>query len=91
MARPMRAAGLWNPKAIRVMTLILVFTDSMRPLLSPWSRVAWMLGRCLRIFFPSSVNSGMRQRAAQDSQRVRACLPSSPLSLNAVRRPSLSR
>src|SRR5258708_5290324 len=44
MARPMRAAGLWNPKAIRVMTLILVFTDSMRPLLRPCSRVAWMLG-----------------------------------------------
>src|ERR1039457_3369923 len=35
MARAMRAAGLWNPKAIRVMTLILVFTDSIRPLLSP--------------------------------------------------------
>ncbi len=51
MASPMRAAGLWNPKAIRVMTLILVFTDSIRPLLSPWSRVAWMFGRCLRIFF----------------------------------------
>src|ERR1035441_4058430 len=42
MASPMRAAGLWNPKAIRVMTLILVFTDSIRPLLSPWSRVAWI-------------------------------------------------
>src|ERR1035438_8229527 len=78
IARAMSAVGLWKPKAIRVMTLILVFTDSIRPLLSPWSRVAWMLGRCLRIFFPSSVNSGMRQRAAQDSQRVRACLPSSP-------------
>jgi hypothetical protein len=87
----MRAAALWNPNAILVRTRILVFTDSIRPLLSPWSRVAWMLGRCLRIFFPSSVNSGMRQRAAQDSQRVRACLPSSPLSLNAVRSPSLSR
>jgi hypothetical protein len=35
MASPMREAGLWNPKAIRVMTLILVFTDSIRPLLSP--------------------------------------------------------
>ena len=31
MARPMRAAGLWNPKAIPVMALILVLTDSMRP------------------------------------------------------------
>jgi len=31
MARPTRAAGLWNPKAIRVMTLVLVFTDSIRP------------------------------------------------------------
>jgi hypothetical protein len=91
MARAMRAVGLWNPKAILVMTLILVFTDSIRPLLSPWPGVAWMLGRWRRIFFPSSVNSGMRQRVAQDSQRVRACLPSSPLSLNAVRSPSLSR
>src|SRR6266487_6414033 len=45
MAKPIRAVGLWNPKAIRVMTLILVFTDSMRPLLRPCSRVAWMLGR----------------------------------------------
>jgi hypothetical protein len=50
MASPMRAAGLRNPKAMRVMTLILVFTDSIRPLLSPLSRVAWMLVRCLRIF-----------------------------------------
>jgi hypothetical protein len=58
MARAMRAAGLRNPEAIRVMTLILVFTDSIRPLLSPWSRVAWMLGRCVRIFFPRAVNSG---------------------------------
>jgi Phage integrase family len=57
----MSAVGWWNPKAILVMTLILVFTDSIRPLLSPWSRVAWMLGRCLRIFFPSSVNSHRAQ------------------------------
>jgi hypothetical protein len=71
IASATRAAALRNPKAIRVMTLILVFTDSFRPLLSPWSRVAWMLGRWRRIFFPSSVNSGMRQRVAQDSQRVR--------------------
>jgi len=35
MARPMRAAGLWKPNAIRVMTLILVFTDS----ISPFDRV----------------------------------------------------
>src|ERR1019366_4710043 len=91
IARAMRAAGLWNLYEILVRTRILVFTDSIRPLLSPWSRVAWMLGRCLRIFFPSSTNSGMRQRAARDSQRVRSFLPSSPLSLNAVRSPSLSR
>jgi hypothetical protein len=32
---------LWNPKAIRVMTLILVFTDSIRPLLSPLGRPAF--------------------------------------------------
>jgi hypothetical protein len=44
MARAMSAAGLWNPKEILVRTRILVLTDSMRPLLSPWSRVAWMLG-----------------------------------------------
>ncbi len=31
MARAMRAAGLRNPNAIRVMTLILVLTDSIRP------------------------------------------------------------
>ncbi len=31
MASPMRAAGSRNPKAIRVMTLILVLTDSIRP------------------------------------------------------------
>jgi hypothetical protein len=58
MARPVRAAGLWKPKATRVRTRILVFTDSMRPLLSPWSRVAWMLFRWRRIFRPSAVNSG---------------------------------
>ena len=44
MARAMRAAGLWNPKAMRVMTRILVLTDSMRPLVRPWSRAASMLG-----------------------------------------------
>jgi retron-type reverse transcriptase len=75
MARPMRAAGLWNPKAIRVMTLILVFTDSIRPLLRPWSRVAWMLGRWLRIFFASWVNSGIRQRRpTRASGQGRICL-----------------
>src|ERR1035437_6365210 len=70
LASPMRAAALWNPKAIRVMTLILVFTDSIRPLLSPWSRGAWMLYRWRRIFSPSSVNSGMRQRAAEGRGHV---------------------
>lgn len=40
MARAMSAAGLRNPKAIRVMTRILVLTDSILPLLSPWSRAA---------------------------------------------------
>ncbi len=35
MARAMRALGDLNPKAMRVMSLILVLIDSMRPLESP--------------------------------------------------------
>jgi len=32
MARAIRASGLWNPYATRVMSRILVLTDSIRPL-----------------------------------------------------------
>src|SRR5260370_30597673 len=80
MARPMSAAGLWNPKAIRVMSLILVFTDSIRPLLSLWSRVAWMLLRMLRIFFASlwvpKISSTLRDQAIFVDRATDASPPS---------------
>ena len=43
------------------------------------------------IFAPSSTNTGIRQRRAQLIHRSRASLPSSPLTENTWRKPSLSR
>ena len=49
MARAMSASGFLKPKATRVMSLILVFMDSMRPLvvLSPQKYSASDLGFCV--------------------------------------------
>ena len=40
MASAMSASAEWNPNAIRVISRILVFIDSMRPLDKPWRIVA---------------------------------------------------
>ena len=47
IARAMRASGDVNPKAMRVMSLILVFIDSTRPLERPCSMAARIAARCL--------------------------------------------
>ena len=91
MARAISASGERNPNAIRASSRILVLTDSISPWDRPWSRAASMAWRCLTMRRASSTNTGMRQRRAQEIHRSRACLPSSPLTENTCRRPSLSR
>ena len=78
MARAMSASGFLKPKAMRVMSRILVLTDSISALDRAWSRLAWIAARCRRILRPSSTNTGIWQRWAQASQAVRACFPSAP-------------
>ena len=65
MARAMRASGDLNPKAMRVMSRILVFMDSMRPLESPCSMDARIAARCFTMLRCSFTNAGIRQRRAQ--------------------------
>ena len=66
MARAMRDWVLAKPKAVRVMWRIFVLVDSIRALDRPCSRVASMLARCCLMFLARRVNSGIRQRSAQD-------------------------
>ena len=51
MARAMRASGDLNPNAMRVMSRILVLTDSVRPLDSPCSIAARIDGVCSTMVF----------------------------------------
>ena len=51
MARAMRASGDLKPKAMRVMSRILVLTDSVRPLDRPCSIAARIDGVCLTMRF----------------------------------------
>jgi hypothetical protein len=85
--------GPWKPNAARVMARSLVLTDSISPLDREWRRDASVPGRYWRILRPSSVNWGMRQRAAQASHlsSARAARRGCPLSLKMTRSPSLSR
>jgi hypothetical protein len=58
MARTIRASGDLNPNAMRVMSLILVFIDSTRPL----ERLCSIAARCLTILRCSFTNAGTRDR-----------------------------
>ena len=61
MARAMRASGDVKPKAMRVMSLILVFIDSTRPLESPCSIAARIAVWCLTMLRWSFTNAGMKR------------------------------
>ena len=91
MARAISASGERKPNAMRVRSRILVLVDSMSPWERPCSRAASMAWRWRTMRPASSTNTGIRQRRAQEIHRSRACLPSSPLTENTCRRPSLSR
>ncbi len=91
MSRAMRAGMDRNPNAMRVMSRILVFTDSMRPLDRPFSMAARIDARCLVMLRASLTNGSMRQRRAHASHRSRASMAWSWGIWNTTRRPSLSR
>ena len=61
-----------KPNAMRVISRILVFTDSMRPLDRPCSMAAKIEGRYLVMVRASLTNGSMRQRLAHASHRPRA-------------------
>ena len=64
MARAMSASGDANPKAMRVMSRILVFMDSMRPPASPCSMEARMASRWVTMDGWSLTKASMRLRRA---------------------------
>ena len=68
MARAIKAAGEWKPKATRVSTLILVLVDSTMALESSLRRLLAMPWRWARIFFASSLKGSRRERWAQAIQ-----------------------
>ena len=70
MARAMSASGDLKPNAMRVMSLILVFIDSTRPLERPCSIQARIAARWLTIVFCSFTNAAIRQRRAQPTSRA---------------------
>jgi hypothetical protein len=72
MAIAMRASGDLKPKAMRVMSRILVLTDSVRPLDSPCSIAARIDGVWATMLFCSFTNAGIRHRRAQLTQRSNA-------------------
>ena len=84
----MRACGDLNPNATLVMSLILVFIDSIRPLLSPCSIDARMASRCLTMLFYSFTNAGILQRLAHETHTSNATTASAYGNLKTMRRPS---
>ena len=64
MARAMSVSGDVNPKAMRVMTLILVFIDLIRPLERPCSMEARIAVRWVTTLRCSFTNAGRRHRRA---------------------------
>ena len=74
MARAMSASGERNPYATRVMSRILVLTDSMRPLESPCSIAARIRSWYFTIERWSFTKAGMRHRRAQEIHRSSASM-----------------
>ena len=62
MARAIRASGLLKPNPIRVMSRILVLTDSIRPLDRPCSIAARIEALCFTIRRCSFTNASIRLR-----------------------------
>ena len=81
MATAMSASGDANPKAMRVMSRILVFMDSMRPLDSPCSMEARMASRWFTMDRWSLTKASMRLRLAQEIHLSKASVASSRGSL----------
>lgn len=65
----MSASGDLKPYAMRVISRILVFVDSMRPLDRPCSIAARIRALCFTMLFWSFTKDGIRQRRAQLIQR----------------------
>lgn len=76
-------------EAMRVMSRILVFIDSTRPLESPCSITARVAVRWLTMLRWSFTNAGIRQRRAEPTRLSRASANSSIESLKMTRSPSL--
>ncbi len=72
MARAMSALGDVKPKAMRVISRILVLMDSILPLESPCSMQVRIAVRYLTMLRWSFTNAGMRQRRAQATHLSRA-------------------
>ena len=72
MARAIRASGDVKPKAMRVMSRILVFIDSTRSLERPCSIEAKIAVRCLMMLLCNFTNAGIRHRRAQATRLSRA-------------------
>ncbi len=77
MAKAMRASGERNPNATRVISRILVLTDSMRPFERPCSIAARIDALCLTIRRCRSTYAGIRQRRAHPIQVSSASTASS--------------
>jgi hypothetical protein len=80
-----------NPYAMRIVTLILLFTASILAFDNSFLIEDKTASLCRFIFFPSSTNSGILHRAAHDSNLPSSSAAASGVYLNTVRRPSLSK
>ena len=82
IARATSGSYPWNPNAMRVRSLILVFVDSTSPWERPVSSATSIASRWVAMRRWSCTNAGIRDRRAQLAHRSSACLPSSPLTAN---------
>ncbi len=89
MARAIKGSGVANPNAIRVMSLILVLTDSIRPLDRPYSIAARIESWCFTIRRCRATNASIRQRRPDPRAQGRGCFGRVRLKIGAS--PSFSR
>ena len=89
MAIEINACGSRNPNAVRVINRLLVFIDSILPLVSPCLIEARIRSLCFRMRCWSFTNAGIRHRLAQDTHRAKASVASSKPHLEDQPRPLL--
>lgn len=87
----MSAAGLRNPNAIRVVALMLVLTDSIRPFLIPVIKGGVNGVEVLADFAAEFGEFGNAAPGGPFQRPVEASLPSRPLSWNGSRSPAFRR